>query len=196
MKKQWTILIAITLCILAAFIGCQKKESTKEEAYGEFQKKISKIDAYTCTAEIEVVGNKSPQKYIMIHDYKKPDYYRVEVISPEHLKDKTMEYKGDKIIIKNPDEDDEVELPNIGKNSHYLFIGDFIENYLQNEEIEIKLSGGNLILETQIPGNNKYFKKQVLYINVETKKPIKMEILDEEANIRFNVNYKEFEYKN
>lgn len=196
MKKQWTILISIALCILIAFIGCKRRESTKEEVYGEFQKKITKIEAYTCTAEVEAVGNKSPQNYIMIHDYKKPDYYRIEVISPEHLKGKTMEYKDDKIIIKNPNENDEVELPNIRKNSQYFFIGDFIKNYLQNEEMEIKLTGDNLILETTIPGNNKYFKKQVLYIDTKTKKPVKMEILDEEANIRFNVNYKNFEYNN
>lgn len=195
MKKQWAILITTILCVLIAFIGCQRRESTKEEVYEEFQKRISKIEAYSCTAEIEAIGNKSPQNYIMIHDYEKPDYYRVEIVSPEHLKGKTMEYKGDKITIKNPDANDEVELPNIGKNSQYLFIGDFIKNYLQNEEIDIKLSGDNLILETQIPGDNKYFKKQVLYINTKTKNPVKMEILDSEDNIRFNINYKEFEYK-
>lgn len=195
MKKQWTILITTILCVLIAFVGCQRRESTKEEVYGEFQKKISKIEAYTCTAEIEAKGNKGTQNYIMIHDYKKPDYYKVEMVSPEHLKGKTMEYTGNKIIIKNPEANDEVELPNIGKNSQYLFIGDFIKNYLQNEELDIKLSGDNLILETQIPGENKYFTKQILYINTKTKNPVKMEILDDEGNVRFNVNYKEFEYK-
>lgn len=196
MKKQWTILTIALLCILIVFVGCQKRESTKEEVYGEFQKKISKIEAYKCIAEIEAIGNKSPQNYIMMHDYEKPDYYRIEVVSPEHLKGKTMEYKGDKITIKNPDANDQVELPNVGKNSQYLFIGDFIKNYLQNEEMEMKLSGDNLILETKIPGDNKYFNKQVLYVNTKTKNPVKMEILDDEANVRFNVNYKEFEYKN
>ncbi len=196
MKKRWTILSIIALCILIVFIGCKRRESTKEEVYGEFQKKIAKIESYRCIAEIEAVGNKSTQEYKMIHEYEKPDYYKVETISPEHLKGKTMEYKDDKIIIKNPDADDEVQLSNMGKNSQYLFVGDFIKNYTQNEAIEIKLLNDNLILETQIPGDNKYLKKQVLYVNTKTKNPVKMEILDDEGKIKFNVNYKEFEYKN
>lgn len=195
MKKQWTILSIIILCVLVVFIGCKRRESTKEEVYGEFQKKISKIESYRCIAEIETIGNKSPKDYVVIHDYKKPDYYKLEVVSPSHLEGKTMEYQGDKIIIKNPDIKDEVELPNTGKNNQYLFIGDFIKNYLQNEEMSIKLSGDNLILETQIPGDNKYIKKQVLYVNTKTKNPVKMEILDNEEKIRFNINYKEFESK-
>mgnify|MGYP006922420985 CR=1 FL=1 len=43
-----------------------------------------------------------------------------------------MEYKGDKIIISNPDIEDKIELPNTEDNRQYAFIGDFIKNYFQN----------------------------------------------------------------
>ena len=194
MRKEWTILIVITIGILGVFVGCQKRESTKEEVYQEFQKKISTMKSYKCSAEVEVVGNKSAQNYIFIHNYNKPDNYKLEVIYPEHLKGKTMEYKNNKILVKNPDIDDMVELPNVGRNDQYMFIGDFIKNYLQNEEIEIQLAKGNLILETYIPGEDEYFNKQVLYVNTETKNPEKMEILDIKGKNRFTVNYKDFKY--
>lgn len=194
MRKEWTILIVITIGILGVFVGCQKRESTKEEVYQEFQKKISTMKSYKCSAEVEVVGNKSAQNYVFIHNYNKPDNYKLEVIYPEHLKGKTMEYKNNKILVKNPDIDDMVELPNVGRNDQYMFIGDFIKNYLQNEEIETKLSKGNLILETYIPGEDEYFNKQVLYVNAETKNPEKMEILDIKGKNRFTVNYKDFKY--
>jgi len=155
-RKEWTILIVITIGILGVFVGCQKRESTKEEVYQEFQKKISTMKSYKCSAEVEVVGNKSAQNYIFIHNYNKPDNYKLEVIYPEHLKGKTMEYKNNKILVKNPDIDDMVELPNIGRNDQYMFIGDFIKNYLQNEEMETQLAKGNLILETYIPGEDEY----------------------------------------
>lgn len=196
MKKKWTVLIVIMIGMLIFFIGCQKKESTKEEVYGDFQKKISKMEGYNCIAEIQVAGNKSSQDYVMTHSYKKPDYYKLEVISPEHLKGKTMEYKDNKIFIKNPDINDLVEIPNVGNNSQYLFVGDFIKNYIQNETMKISLSDDNLVLETDIPGENKYFKTQILYINNKTKNPVKMEILDDKGNLKFNINYKDFEYKN
>ncbi len=106
-----------------------------------------------------------------------------------------MEYKNDKVIITNPDIKDKIELPNTDDNKQYAFIGDFIKNYLQNEEINIKLSSNSLILETIIPGENEYFAKQILYINKETKNPEKMEILNNEGKPSFTVKYKEFECK-
>lgn len=193
--KKWAVLIIITVGILGIVIGCQKKESTKEELYEEFQKKILTMSSYKCTADVEVVGNKSAHNYVFIHNYNKPDNYKLEVVSPKHLKGKTIEYNKDKILVKNPEINDTVELPNAGTNDQYMFIGDFIKNYLQNEEVTIKLSKGSLYLETLIPGDNQYFSKQVLYINSKTKLPEKMEILDDKDDIRFTVTYKDFEYK-
>ena len=195
MKKKWAVLIFIVFGIIAMIIGCQKRESTKEEIYKEFQHKISNMVSYSCTAEIEVIGNKSPSNYVLIHNYKKPDNYKLEVVLPKTLKGKTMEYKNSKILVKNPDINDIVELPNEGKNEQYLFIGDFIKNYLQNEEVGINFTKGKLVLETYIPGNDEYFNKQVLYVNTKTKNPEKMEILDDKENPRFIVTYKDFESK-
>ncbi|EQE89391.1 putative lipo domain protein [Clostridioides difficile CD104] len=53
-----------------------------------------------------------------------------------------------------------------------------------------------MVLETFIPGDNKYFNKQVLYVNADTKNPEKMEVLDKEGVPRFTVKYKDFEYRN
>ncbi|MGL5348825.1 MAG: germination lipoprotein GerS [Peptostreptococcaceae bacterium] len=195
MKKKWTVVLILTCLTIGIAIGCQRRESTKEEVYENFQKKISTMTSYTCKAEVEAVGNKSAHNYIFIHTYNKPNYYKLEVISPEHLKGKVMEYKDEKILVKNPDIDDILELPNVGKNEQYMFIGDFIKNYLQNEEVSIKITNNSLVLETQIPGDNEYFSKQVLYVNVDTKNPEKMEILDFKGQPKFTVNYKDFEWK-
>jgi len=193
--KKWTIISVIFIIIFAIVIGCQRRESTKEEIYKEFQKKIIAMSSYKCIAEVEVIGNKSSHNYVFIHNYAKPDYYKLEVVEPKSLKGKTIEYKDDKVIISNPDIKDKIELPNTDDNKHYTFIGDFIKNYLQNEEVNIKLSNNNLILETIIPGDNEYFNKQILYINKETKNPEKMEILNNEGKPSFTVKYKEFECK-
>ena len=74
-------------------------------------------------------------------------------------------------------------------------MGDFIENYLQNEDLNIKSNNSSLILEVGIPGGSEYFNKQVLYINLKTKEPEKMEILNNEGNPKFIVTYNEFEWK-
>ena len=195
MKKKWSIIIVVIALITVVVIGCQKRSATKEEVYQDFQKKISTMSSYTCKAQVEVIGNKSEHKYEYIHTYNKPDYYKLEVVSPEHLKGKTMEYKDEKIIVKNPDINDTLELPNTGKNKQYLFIGDFIKNYLQNEDMNIKSTSSSLVLEVSISGGSEYFDKQLLYINLKTKQPEKMEILDVKGNPKFIVTYNEFEWK-
>ena len=195
MKKKWSIIILVIALITVVVIGCKKRSTTKEEVYQDFQKKISTMSSYTCKAQVEVIGNKSEHKYEYIHTYNKPDYYKLEVVSPEHLKGKTMEYKDEKIIVKNPDINDILELPNKGQNKQYLFIGDFIKNYLQNEDMNIKSTNSSLVLEVSISGGSEYFDKQLLYINLKTKQPEKMEILDVKGDPKFIVTYNEFEWK-
>ena len=47
------------------------EDTTLEEIYKEFQKKIVTMSSYKCIAEVEVAGNKSPHNYVFIHNYTK-----------------------------------------------------------------------------------------------------------------------------
>lgn len=196
MKNKWcTLLITIISIITLCNVGCGRKEYTKEEVYEDFQNQISKITSYTCTAKVEAIGNKENTTYIFKHTYTKPDYYKLEVKSPKNLQGKTIEYKGDKVLVHNPNVNDTVELPNINNDSHYLFIGDFIKNYMQNEAVVLEATESELKIEIEIPGDNKYFDKQILYINNKTKNPDKMEILDNKGEQIFIVTYEDFKYE-
>ncbi|UEL49395.1 germination lipoprotein GerS [Terrisporobacter hibernicus] len=194
-NKCYSLLIIIVLIITLYSVGCGRKEYTKEEVYEDFQNQISKIESYTCNAKVEAIGNKENTTYIFKHTYKKPDYYKLEVKSPKNLQGKTIEYKGDKVLVKNPSINDTIELPNINNDSHYLFIGDFIKNYMQNESIVLEVTKSELKIQTEIPGDNKYFKKQILYVDNKTKNPNKMEILDNEDKPIFIVTYEDFKYE-
>ncbi|MEW9077935.1 germination lipoprotein GerS [Terrisporobacter glycolicus] len=196
MKNKWYSLLIIIISIITLYsVGCGRKEYTKEEVYEDFQNQISKIESYTCTAKVEAIGNKENTTYIFKHTYKKPDYYKLEVKSPKNLQGKTIEYKGDKVLVSNPSINDTIELPNINNDSHYLFIGDFIKNYMQNESIILEVTERELKIETEIPGDNKYFNKQILYVDNKTKNPNKMEILDNEDKPIFIVTYEDFKYE-
>ncbi|MDU2661581.1 MAG: hypothetical protein E7C54_11805, partial [Clostridioides difficile] len=69
MRKKWTIVCIMFLALVIIVIGCQKRQSTKEEVYKDFQKQISDMNYYSCKAEVEVVGNESPHNYVLIHTY-------------------------------------------------------------------------------------------------------------------------------
>lgn len=196
MKNKWSILsISFMLMISVCTVGCMNKQQTKEEIYDDFKNQISNISSYTCTANVEAIGNKENTTYVFKHTYKKPDYYKLEVILPKNLKGKTIEYKDDKVLVHNPDINDTIELTNINDDAHYLFIGDFIKNYMQNESAKLETTDNELKIEIEIPGDNKYFNKQILYVNNNTKNPDKMEILNSEGEAIFIVKYKNFKYK-
>ena len=76
-----------------------------------------------------------------------------------------------------------------------MFIGDFIKNYMENEDVKLEAINDELKIEIEIPGDNKYFNKQILYVNNKTKNPNKMEIIDNEGKARFIVTYEDFQYK-
>lgn len=194
-KRRCLLLVSVFLIIIIIVAGCKIKEQTEEEIYSDFQQKILDMNSYTCRADIVAINNKSESTYVMNHTYKKPNYYKLEILSPENLKGKTMEYYKDKIVIKNKKINDVIELPNVGENKQYLFIGDFIQNYFQNESIDINFTDKYLVLDVKIAGEKKYFNKQILYVNKKTKNPEKMEILDKEGNKKFIVKYTNFECK-
>lgn len=195
MKNKWSILLSSFITMIFVFtVGCTNKEYTADELYEDFKDQISKVSSYTCIAKVEAIGNKENTTYIFKHTYKKPDYYKLEVKSPKNLKGKTIEYKNNKIIINNPKINDTVEFKNIDNDARYLFIGDFINNYRKDENTKLELTENELKIEVKIPGNNKYFNKQILYVNNKTKTPDKMEIVDNEENPRFIVTYEGFKY--
>lgn len=195
MKNKWSILLASFITMIFVFtVGCTNKEYTADELYEDFKDQISKVSSYTCIAKVEAIGNKENTTYIFKHTYKKPDYYKLEVKSPKNLKGKTIEYKNNKIIINNPNINDTVEFKNINNDARYLFIGDFINNYRKDENTKLELTENELKIEVKIPGNNKYFNKQILYVNNNTKTPDKMEIVDNKENPRFIVTYEDFKY--
>ena len=195
MKNKWSILLASFITMIFVFtVGCTNKEYTADELYEDFKDQISKVSSYTCIAKVEAIGNKENTTYIFKHTYKKPDYYKLEVKSPKNLKGKTIEYKNNKIIINNLKINDTVEFKNINNDARYLFIGDFINNYRKDENTKLELTENELKIEVKIPGNNKYFNKQILYVNNKTKTPDKMEIVDNEENPRFIVTYEGFKY--
>lgn len=195
MKQKWTLFLILIFIFTTIFIGCEKSKSTKEEIYKNFQNNISKMKHYKCKADVEVIGNKKSHKYSFLHEYNDNKNFKLVVLTPNHLKGKSIEYKADKVIVNNPDLKDEIILPNVGKDSQHLFIGDFIDSYLQGEDLEIGMKNGYLTLEISIPGNTKYFNKQILYIDAEENNPSKLEVLDKEGNVRFIVNYSDFKYK-
>ena len=191
--KKWSFLLAVL--VLIAFFSFNKKDTkeeftkqyTKEEIYESIQDKILNISSYECIAEVCVSGNKTPTNYSFKHTYKKPDSYKVEVLSPESVKGKVIEFNSNKLTINNPNVEDKIVFEDY--QNKFLFIGNFIANYSYDSAI-IDEDDKFLIITKDMP--NDYFNKQILYVNKKTKLPQKMQIIDINGNTRFDIIYKDF----
>lgn len=191
--KKWSFLLAVL--VLIAFFSFNKKDTkeeftkqyTKEEIYESFQDKILNISSYECIAEVCVSGNKTPTNYSFKHTYKKPDSYKVEVLSPESVKGKVIEFNSNKLTINNPNVEDKIVFEDY--QNKFLFVGNFIANYSYDSAI-IDEDDKFLIITKDMP--NDYFNKQILYVNKKTKLPQKMQIIDINGNTRFDIIYKDF----
>ena len=66
----------------------------------------------------------------------------------------------------------------------------FVQEYINGKSIE-RENENQLILEVNIQNSNNYIKNKVLYIDKNTGNPIKMEIEDNNKNIKIHILYTE-----
>ena len=187
--KKWVMLILLMTIMLTS---C--KEATNEDVYLKLQKKLGNIKSYTCMAYVEAKGNKSAKTYVFKHYYKYPDYYKLEVMSPESLKGLITVYDKNKITISNPRLRDEYKMAYKGEENKYLFVGDFLKNIVENEDVKIYSSNKHIVLETTIPGLSVNFSKEKLFVDKKTLEPFMMKIIDDNGKPRFTITYKNFKY--
>lgn len=187
----------LCICIVLLITGCSPK--SEEELFYESQRMLNKIESYQCDVEITSIGNKGQQKYMMRQWFKKPDKYRLEVMYPDNLKGKITIFDGKKAWMYHPAIEQTWIMDGFfNSQEQNLFLGYFIENYVNSETAQIqrkKIDNAEyLVIVTEIPGNHAYFSKEWLWMDIETKKPILLQIFDRQDDLRIEVKYTEFEY--
>lgn len=189
--------ILCSILLLTFITGCAPK--TEQDLFYEVQKKLNKMESYSCQIEITSIGNKSPQKYIMKQWFKKPNKYKLEVMSPENLKGKITISNGKKAWIYHPSIEQIWEMDNFSNSEEEnMFLGYFLENCLKSEEVNTYIKNFEnekyLVMDTDIPGNHVYFHRQQIWINVNNMKPYLLEVFDNKGDKRIEVKYNEFKY--
>lgn len=176
--------------------GCEK---AGQDEYLKANRMLSGIETYTVTAEIVVKGNRTVENYIVKQYFKYPDRYRLEVLSPSDKKGKTTIYDGEKLWIYHPLINQMFVLDNLKEVEEAgMFPGYFAGSLFTGEEASYNIVRGEvgnyITIRTIIPGGNNYKKHQILYIDRESLKPVRMEVYDSADNIVVTVFYRDFLY--
>ncbi len=198
MKFMKLIGIFASVVTAASMIGCGMSADSGSNMEN-IQKQLTEMKSYRCTSDITRISNKGENTFTAVQCYNADGKYRLEITAPESAAGNYTVYDGKKVYQYNSKLNSgsavEVEA-NQARNE--LFLGQFVKNYMQSEEVAIETvqvdESRCTVLEAVIPGNYKYTATEKLWVDNETLEPVRFVIYDIEGKERYIVDYTEFEY--
>lgn len=191
LKKSFLIMFIFML------VGCSKEKNNED--YVSIQDMLINMDSYSANVNVTYYSNKGENSYSISQDAKNDGKYYIKTNAPEHLKGNILLYDGKLLWQYNPSLDKKISIGEKDKMARKeLCIFSFLENHLKSKDIALETSNidDNIytILEAKIPGDDKYFSTEKLYINNKTKAPEKLIIYDKEGKERVIAQYDSFVY--
>lgn len=188
--KVIIVMISLSLC------GCSLGEKINPS---EIQDQLTNMDGYACLVRISHKHDQQMNTYEARQVYQMDGRYREEVIKPENLAGLTTIFNGENVIQYNS----KVDQSHISELSHHdfrnqLFLGSFVKNYLQSEDVSIEVQAGEpgltTMLEAVIPGGSAYMAWQRLWIDQKTRHPLQMIVYDQNDEEVVVIEFLEFAY--
>ena len=198
--KKWKIIAIIIFIILFIIIlmkfflnnDYKNSETGNNKSIQEIEQDILNIKTYKATLTVTIKNNRNENNYKIMQEVTK-DYEKQVTTEPKEIEGLEMTYKNGKIEIKNT----ELNLskiyenyPNVAENN--LFLTQFLQSYQNGEDKDIETTANEIIMKVKT-NKNKYNVTQMLYVNMNDLKPKKLEILDNNNNIKVYILYNEIE---
>lgn len=191
--QRRVICIIIIVCVLLT--GCQGPDPSK--SLKDVNKKLLKLEDYTCDVRMTVTNNRSTMEYRLKHFYKSPDKYRLEVIAPLELAGQITIYNGKSSYIYHPGIRQYLVTEDFtGSMEYNSFIGSFI-GYIRTPD-RIKAStvmedkNELYVLEFGIPESNSYMSVERLWLDPVEAVPVKAEIYGDDGKKNIEIFYYNF----
>lgn len=146
---------------------------------------LKKLENYEADVTVSVMTNKNETIYNMKQIYNKNESKTI-INSPENIKGMVIENTNNTLKITNPI----INMEKVYEDYDFilnndLFLNVFINDY-KNNSSEIHEQDNELILSIKL--NNKtstYIKYKELYLNKETKLPLKLEMKDDSQKLKY-----------
>lgn len=200
-KRKYIILfiVLISIIFLVIFINKTAKNSKigKNSTSQEIVNYILNINSYQSEIEVEVKSNKNTNKYKINQIYVNDEKNIQEVIEPENIKGIKIIKEKNKIKIENT----RLNLTKVIEDykditQNKIDLENFIKDFKNNTNSKYKQENNMIIMETSTNIKNEYQKYENLYINKDTAKPEKMEILDTNKNTTIYIKYNKININN
>ena len=194
-KCKKTIIIAICLLLILSvvyiyyFFMVKNMKIGNNKSSQEMVDNILNMKSYEALIEVCVNSNKNQNKYLIRQKYNEKETYQ-EVLEPSNI-------KGVKIIKTEGNlklENSKLNLTSIFENynclsENNLDLDCFVNDYKNSNNSKYREENEKIIMETNSNNNPKINK--ILYINIKTGKPEKLEIVDTNKKNTVYILYKE-----
>lgn len=189
--KAIFVLVVITISITAC-----TKPSDKERYY-DAHKKMMEIKSYQTIAKISSYTGDSKREYEFNQMFQYPDKYRLEVISPNSIKGNLTIFNGKVAWIQHATINQTWKMDNFEQSKEQLmFIGYFLKNFINSENSTYHSESfegrDSIVITTELPGGNPHFYSQKLWIDGKDFTPLRLNIIDNQDKVRFEVYYEDF----
>lgn len=195
-KKIFYVLIIILIIILGRFIY---KNVTKKSNIGnnmssqEIVDSILNINYYKTNITVEFKSNKNKNKYIINQECSENKNIQ-EVVEPTNIQGVRIVKENGNLKIENTS----LNLSQIFENyksleENVLDLSCFVQNYKNYDKSNFEENDTEIIMKTKNTNGNKYTENKMLYIDKQTKKPIKLVIQDNNQNTTIFIQYNEIE---
>lgn len=149
--------------------------------------------SYKSEAQVTIYSNKNENTYIINQEETK-EYSKLEVVSKGDISGLILEYKENKMILKNTELNLEKIFDNYKELSgNYLFLKTFVKEYLESENCQVLEDEENIIIKISLLKFNKYIKYKELYIDKKTGLPNKLIIKNSDKQIKVCIIYNNIE---
>ena len=197
MKRKYLIFLILIFFIIF-FIFYYKNflngNNTFKKSNEEIIENILNEDlSYKSEAQVTIYSNKNENTYIINQEETK-EYSKLEVVSKGDISGLILEYKENKMILKNTELNLEKIFDNYKELSgNYLFLKTFVKEYLESENCQILEDEENIIIKISLLEFNKYIKYKELYIDKKTGLPNKLIIKNSDKQIKGCIIYNNIE---
>lgn len=201
MKKILFSLLVMCFCLYIAGCAKQEKEPEVEEVNKteEVVKLVNDFTGFNAKTKVTYFNGEEQNTFEMLQEGTVDGKYKIEITAPEGLVGNTTYNDGESIYNANSTRSSQILVSaNDYPERVEILASSFIKNYRDKTKEFSKIGettdGQYIVLEGVIDGSTTYMATEQLIIDINTYKPIKLDIYTSTGDKFVEIEYLEFNY--
>jgi outer membrane lipoprotein-sorting protein len=194
MRRRFSFIAAILLCLTAVLAGCGTKDA--ESVVKDLDKTLNSLDSYTGKGTMTLYTGQQPLEYQVEVSYQKPQYYRIALTNAK--KDITQ------IVLRN-DEGVFVLTPRLNKvfrfqsdwpaNQGQVYLYQtLVQSILLDNSRQFAVDNDAYVFDVMANYQNGSLARQKIWLNKSDYAPSKVEVSDANNAVMVSVTFDSFKF--